>query len=228
MFCFSRQIIKFKSIISRGLLSVSLLAFVNLIGCASFPGHDLPAYTFEDFPPAPRPEQKVCLIIHDDKNCDKECREFNDSINDMFEKSGYFLKYPEHCSPNPNANHHNLIFNFEPDREPGYMAIAVISGFIGGATFGIVPAFERDHLLFKFRLQKNDELLKEYVYREYVDTWIEILMLFKMSDHSSETAVKEVFKRVYMNFLHDFSHDFNKAVFDIEKIESPPGVSASN
>lgn len=218
----------FKSILSRCFLPLSLFAFVSLTGCASFPGHNIPAYTFEDFPPAPSPEQKVCLIVHDEKDCDKECREFNDSINEMFEKSGYFLKAPEHCNPNSNADHYNLILNFEPDREPGYMAIAVVSGFIGGATFGIVPAFERDHLLFKFRLKKNDELVKEYVYREYVDTWIEILMLFKMSGHTPRTATKEVFKHVIMNFLHDFSQDFNKAMFDPEKIKSPPGVSASN
>ncbi len=202
-----RQEVKdYKEALFRLPLSLLVLGFL-FSGCASFPGNELPVYTLTDLPPAASPEKSVCLLSVPDKGCDEECQENFKPIMEMFEKSGYFQKAPEHCTPGSNEKGFSINFTNETDYKFGNIALAVISGFICGATYGIVPAYERTDFTVKAQLKKNDNLLKEYVYREHVDTWIHPLMLIKMRDYSPNATAKEITKRVYMNFLHDYSLD---------------------
>jgi hypothetical protein len=195
---------------------VSLLAVVLcLSGCATFMSHDLPDYTFADLPPAPK-EKKVCLVV-DFKDCDEKCHEWNDPVYEMFERSGYFLMASGHCTPNSDLKDRFYMTTQVKVKHDNW-PVAFISGFICGATFGIIPGYEKDSVTTSIQIKKQGQMIKEYVYREYSESWIHLAMLFKMSDHAPRKAMHELQNRVYMNFLHDFSHDFNNDLFASEAV----------
>jgi hypothetical protein len=178
----------------------------GLSGCASFPGKDLPNYTYDDL--APAPEEKMCTVFPE--NSTGRIREFIDTSIVMFEKSGYFLKAPEHCTPTGDEKHNVMKVDFRNDIKAANLVGALISGFVCGATLTIVPGFARDELVMTIQLKRNDNLVKEYIYREHMDTWIHLFMLFKMADHMPHSAAREIYDRMIMNFLYDYSRDIQQ------------------
>ena len=48
--------------------------------------------------------------------------------------------------------------------------------------------------------------MKEYVYREQMNTWIHLSMLFMLPDHWPRNVIGEIHDRSIMNFLYDYSH----------------------
>ena len=186
-------------------LALSLLVLgLWLSGCATFPGHDLPSYTYVDLPPAPA--DKMCLVSTQTTTLTDEAREIIDTTFAMLEKSGYFLKAPEHCTPD-DEERTDIKWVFRNDTPAVNFAAAFVSGFISGFTFTIVPAFARAEILMTVQFSKNGKLLKEYAYREHADTWMHLSMLFMMSAHSPSTAARDIYNRMTMNFLYDYSRD---------------------
>ena len=176
------------------------------IGCASFAGKDLPNYTYADLPQAPA--EKSCLILSDDLS--KADREKMSAVVEKFEKSGYFLLAPEHCSPSTPAEgsqkKNSLRIDFQNEIKAGNLALAFISGFVSGATLFIMPAYGRDNFVMKVQLT-SDSRNKEYVYREYMDTWLHLSMIFLIPSRAPSTTVKSIYDKMIMNFLYDYSHD---------------------
>ena len=192
------------------LLTLSFLAIsLWLSGCASFSGKDLPLRTYADL--APAPEEKMCLVTQPSSSISGESREVVDTTFAMLEKSGFFLKAPEHCTPDEKEIHNSIKWDFHNDTPAGNKAFAIMSGFICGFTFTLVPGFERDELQLKVQFRKNDQLVKDYVYRERVDTWIHLSMLVMMLNHHPRDTVREIYERMVMNFLYDYSHDVQSA-----------------
>lgn len=175
----------------------------SFVGCASFPGKDLPNYTYADLPQAPA--EKSCLIISDDLK--EEDREQTIAVADKLEKSGYFLKAPEHCTPVEGTQIKNsLRIEFQNEIKAGNMAVAIASGFVSGATFLILPGYARDEYVMKAHL-KTDKSDREYVYREHMDTWFHLSMIFLMPGRTPPTTVRSIYDKMIMNFLYDYSHD---------------------
>lgn len=178
-------------------------------GCASFPGRDLPVYSYADL--ALAPADKLCLVTAATATLSDGDREIIDTTLAMLEKSGYFQRAPGQCAPNREEEQTSIQWDFRNDTRAGNRAVAFISGFISGFTFTIVPGFGRDEFQLTVRLRKNDQVVKEYVYREHIDTWTHFSLLLMMSDHKPRDAVREVYTRMIMNFLHDYSRDVQRA-----------------
>ena len=184
-------------------LSVILIVSCCSIGCASFPGKNLPNYSYSDLPKAPA--EKACLIISDDIK--QTGRENTIEVANKLEKSGYFLKAPEHCTPTEGMQTKNsLRIDFQNEIKAGNMAVAIVGGFVSGATFLILPGYARDEYVMKAQL-KTDKSNKEYVYREHMDTWFHLSMIFLMPGRTPPTTVKSIYDKMIMNFLYDYSHD---------------------
>lgn len=185
----------------NGLLIFVLYIFVS--GCASFVSKDLPTYTYADLPPAVG--EKTCLVIADDLQ--KEVRETTEETIAMLEKSGYFLKSPERCTPQSPGSVNSITFDFKNEHKAVNFVVGFISGFISGSTFTIFPAYGRDDFKLTVQFKMNGELIREYVYRDHINTWIHLSMLFIMSDHKPRDIIRQVYERMIMNFLYDYSRE---------------------
>lgn len=188
---------------------VSMILLLNVSGCATFPGKDTPVYTFANLPPAP--EKKTCIVISD-KYANKyteEDRAEIDEIVSMFEKSGYFLKAPERCTPNDNDKSSEMDVNFERNFKPGPYLVDLINAFISGYTLTIIPSRYREYYVMDVQLKRNDLVVKQYVYRDHTERWVQLFYLFKrpQPDYSKRTAIHDVYSRMIMNFLYDYTHD---------------------
>lgn len=202
-----------RSILIRAQLSRALLAGFCLLvsGCASFPGKEIPDYAYTDL--APAPAEKICLLVPE--AVPEENRQMFEELIAVLEKSGFFSKAPEHCTPNGNTVHYALSVTFKNDLKAGNVAVAFVSGFISGFTLTIIPAYGRDDFVLIAEMKTNGQLLKKYVYKDHINTWIHLTMQFKMSDHRPRAVINEMYHRMLMNFLYDFSRDVQKGLLQI-------------
>ncbi len=152
----------------------------------------------------------MCLVVSE-KGVGRN-REILDKTIAMLEKSGYFLKAPERCTPNKDDRHYDIQVHLKNEVKAGNMAVAVISGFICGATLTVIPAYARDEYVLTVELKRNDQPVKEYVYREHMNSWIHFSMLFMMPNHMPWTGVHVIYERMIMNFLHDYSRDVRQGM----------------
>lgn len=187
---------------------VSLILFLVVNGCATFPGKDIPIYTFADLPLAP--ENKQCLVISD--KCTKETCADIDAIIATFEKSGYFLKAPEHCTPKDDYKSNAMKMDFDWNFRTGPYLVDLVNHFISGFTFTILPARGRDYYVMTVQIKRNDQIVKQYVYRDHIERWIQLFYLFKRPepDYSYQVALHEMYDRMVMNFLYDYARDVQK------------------
>jgi hypothetical protein len=54
---------------------------------------------------------------------------------------------------------------------------------------------------------RHDGFVKDYVYREYIETWFHLSMIFMMDDHMPSTTIRHIYDKMVMNFLYDYSRD---------------------
>ncbi len=188
------------------LLPLALLLFGS--GCATFPGKDIPAYTFADFPPAP--ENKQCLVISD--KCTKGTCPDVDTIISLLEKSGYFLKGPERCIRNSTDKSKAMNVNFDQTFRTGPYLVDLINAFVSGYTLTLIPGRYREYYVMKVQFKHNDQVVKQYEYHDHIESWTQLFYLFKRPDpdYSKNTAVHEMYDRMIMNFLYDYTHDLQK------------------
>ena len=128
----------------------------------------------------------------------------------VLEKSGYFSKAPERCSPSGKPIHYALALDFRNDLKATNLVGAFLSGFISGFTLTIIPGYGRDDFILTAEFKKDNQAIKKYVYKDHMNTWIHLTMLFMMTNHSPRTTINEIYQRMLMNFLYDFSHDMQK------------------
>jgi hypothetical protein len=185
-----------------------LLTCILFTGCASFPGKNLPDRTFVDLAPEPEdPAKKLCLVTPDMSTISEADRELYAVSVAMLEKSGLFLKVPEHGTPSGQPTQKHIKLDFRPEFKAGDIAVAVISGIVSGLTLTIVPAYARDSFVLTVQIRLGEELVKESVYREQMNTWIHLSMLFMLPEHWPRNVIGEIYDRSIMNFLYDYSHD---------------------
>lgn len=186
----------------------TLLLILLGSGCARFPGKDIPVYTFADLPSGP--ENKICLVISE-INANEDSTEI-DRIISILEESGYFLKAPENCTPDEHYISNKLVLSFESEIRFGVLIVDMISHFISGYTLTLLPARGHNYYVMTIQIIQNDQVVKQYIYREHVDRWIQLFYLFKRPepDYSRINVIREVNDRMLMNFLYDYSRDIQK------------------
>ena len=91
--------------------------------------------------------------------------------------------------------------------------IASMSGFISGATFFVIPAYGRDIFIMTVVVKKGDYVLKTYNYKDHIDTWFQLILLFLMPFNFPPSVYDSVMDNMIMNFAHDFSSDLQSGVY---------------
>jgi hypothetical protein len=98
-------------------------------------------------------------------------------------------------------------------RDEGNEALAFLSGFISGFTLTIIPAYAKDNFILTIDVKQNDRVLKTYSYRDHVNTWIQLFLVFLTPTHWPGTVAESIVDNMIMNFVHDFAKDVQSGVF---------------
>jgi hypothetical protein len=183
-------------------LGLLLLFFLIVSGCTSYPGKKLPVRTYADL--VQGSDKRTCVEMFG--NAKAWHPVIMGSSIYLLEKSGYFLKAPEHCTPK-GEEQNSITLNLYEDPQAGDILVSMVGGFIGIASLTVLPGYSREGFMLNVKLKKKGQVVKEYTYREDMITWVHFSLIFKTHDHQRFPAIGEVYERMLMNFLYDYSHD---------------------
>jgi hypothetical protein len=172
------------------------------VGCASFPGKELPKYTYEQIVPhAPKPsiDYDAKFLTFGNANA-QAVKTFQEEVDKVFTKSSFFNKFG--AGIGSEKYHFSMVLKNE-----GNMGLAVVSGFISGFTMTIIPGYARDEYTLTVDVTKEGKLLKQYQYKHYMDTIIQLFMIFLTPTHSPAEVGRKVMDDMLLNFLHDLEKD---------------------
>jgi hypothetical protein len=193
---------KVRALFRYAVISASVSLFAA--GCASFPGKELPAYTYDNVTaPAAKltASYDVKALVFDKEN-ERSAERVQEEIQKVLQASPLFEK----IAPGAGTGEYQCSFLFKNE---GNQALAFVSGFISGFTFTIIPGYARDVFVLTVDVKRGDRLLKTYAYRDHMDSWVQLLLVFLAPSHWPPDISKEVMDNMLMNFLHDFSHDLS-------------------
>ena len=185
----------------KGVLIAIALA-VGGIGCASFPGKELPKYSYEQIkPPSPKPSigYDAKFLTMGRENA-RAVIIFQEEIEKVFGQSKFFQKY------GPGVGLGDYHFSMVLQNE-GNLCLAGISGFISGITLTLIPGYAKDEFVLIVDVKKENHVLKQYQYKHYMDTWIQLFMVFLTATHNPKDVSRQVIDDMLLNFLHDLEKD---------------------
>lgn len=180
-----------------------ILIFFILAGCATFAGKDLPKYSNVNAkftPPVNKP-----TVSYDVKTLD--CGEPRiwpfpkNKIGSFLADSNSFKI--ENDGSGKAEYHFSFVLNEEYDksRSIAKSAISVIS-------LWIIPTYGRSDFTLSVDVTKNGTLIKQYQYKHYIDTYMQILLLPLTPIYFFPgTATKEVMNDMLKAFLNDMQND---------------------
>lgn len=190
---------------------VSLLS----TGCAGFAGKLPPTYTYDQIPrveqkPAISYDAKFVALGRDSAQLTQSLKE---EVRKVFLQSGVFSSLE--AAQGSGAYHVSV--KMETDTNEG---LAFLSGFISGFTFLVIPGYERDEVTLTVDIKRGDDLIKQYVYRDYIDIWIQILLVALMPTHFPNDVARDLMDHMLLKFVHDVSTD--KILTDRGRDADPP------
>ncbi len=183
-------------------LTIGILSCLTLAGCASFPGKQLPIYTYEQIVPRdPKPsiDYDAKFISLGRENA-AAVRIFQEEIEKVFSKSNVFSKFS--AGIGSEKYHLSLVL-----RNEGNVGAAAISGFISGFTFTVIPAYARDEYILIIDVKRGDQLLKQYQYKDHMNSWIQLFLIFLTPTHWPPDVARSVIDNMLLNFLHDVENN---------------------
>ena len=96
---------------------------------------------------------------------------------------------------------YHLSFSFSNTRS-GLKRAALIS--VSALTLTLVPVRLRDPITLEVSFSTNGRLVQSYRYDDWVDTWVQLVMIPVDSEHRRSWAIKRVVGHMLMHFLRDF------------------------
>lgn len=193
-----------KTDLSNGIwcLVLFLVCSLALSGCASFPNPEFPKYSYDQLKPSetkPSMDYDLRYLWSKRENA-QVVTKFQEEINNIFSKSNLFSKY----SPgNANSDYHFSIIMKDESDELSTTICAAVTLF----SLTVIPVKVRDELILTIDVKKDDKVIKQYQYKHYVDTWIQLFLIFMTPTHSPEKVMRGVWDDMLLAFLHDFEQD---------------------
>lgn len=186
----------------RHLLPVLLLVAILISGCASFPGNDLPRYTYEQIPqlePKPSIDYDLRFMSFGSDNT-AAVKILQEEVEKVFNESKIFQTHS--AITDKSKYHFSMVL-----RNEGNAGLAFLSGFMSGMTLTLVPAYARDEYILTVDVKNDGELIKTYKYSNHMDTWLHLAMIFLTSKRYPDKIARDVFDDMIRNFLHDLQKD---------------------
>lgn len=181
---------------------IALFCYIVSAGCASFPGKELPKYTYDQIKPS-GPKVSVdydAKFLSFGRENSYAVRIFQEEIEKVFGQSGVFTK----VSAGIGSEKYHLSLVLE---NRGNLPLAFLSGFISGFTFLVIPAFARDEYILTVDVKQGEQVIKQYKYKHYMDTWMEIFLIFMTPTHFPTKVARDVIDDMLLNLLHDLEQD---------------------
>jgi hypothetical protein len=125
---------------------------------------------------------------------------FQEEVDKVFGTSNTFSKFG--AGIGAERYHISLVL-----RNEGNFGLAFLSGFISGFTFTVLPGYARDEYVLVADVKKGDQVLKQYQYKDYVGTWIQLFLVFLAPTHWPPNVTRDVVDNMLLNFLHDLEAD---------------------
>lgn len=185
-----------------GRFTIVALGLLILVGCASFPGKQLPIHTYDELAPVePRPsiDYDAKFLALGMENA-AGVRVFQEEIEKVFGNSHVFSKFGSGIGA--EKYHLSLML-----RNEGNIGLAMLSGFISGLTFLVIPAYAEDEYVLLVDVKSGDQAIKHYEYRDSMYSWIELFLIVLTPTHWPPTVAKEVIDNMLLNVLHDLQKD---------------------
>lgn len=192
------------------ILLMSLFSALIASGCASFAGRELPIYTNDQLSV---PEKKISASY--------DVKAFGPYGENTIVASKLDKKIQKVLSAGPlfaelksgsgQCDYH-YSFVFRNEGVPA-MPITFLNGFISGFTLTVVPAFARDVFIITVDVKQGDRVLKTYTYKDYMDSWIQLFLVFMTPFNWPPSVSSSIIDNMIMNFAHDFSKDIQSGVY---------------
>jgi hypothetical protein len=181
-------------------------------GCASFAGMELPIYTNEQLA---APEKKISasydvMVFHGTNPGDATIA--SQRIQRVLSASPLFVELK--TGPEQGDYHYSFVLR---DAFMPAAPIVAVNAFISGFTFLVIPAYERHIFIMTVVVKRGDYVLKTYNYRDHIDSWIQLILLFLMPFNFPPMVYDSVMDNMIMNFAHDFSSDLQSGVYRAEQ-----------
>lgn len=178
------------------------LSFAFLISCASFPGKDLSRYTYDQIKTGERKpsiDYEVKFYSMGQENAGA-VGSFQVEIEKVFEESEVFQRF----SAGIGSERYHLKLVLENE---GNVGVAVTTGILCGLTLTLLPAYARDEFILTVDVYEGEKLLKQYQYEHYVNSWIQLFLIFISPFYWPGTVIKEAIDDMLLNFLYDLEND---------------------
>jgi hypothetical protein len=171
-------------------------------GCASFPGRELPSYSYEQIPVPPNKisatyDVKAIMLGKENANSAEAVKK---EIQKILSESPVFAQ----AAAGAGMSDYHFSFVF---RNEGNEALAFISGFISGFTFTVIPGYARDNFILTVEVKQGDRVVKTYTYHDHMNSWIQVLLVVLTPSHWPGDVGKSIVDNMIMNFVHDFAKD---------------------
>jgi hypothetical protein len=121
---------------------------------------------------------------------------------EVVEKGLRMLK-PAFASMESGSDRHPLHLSFQFRNERGALKRAGLVT-LSALTLTLVPVRLRDPIVLEVAFSSQGQLLETYRYDDYVDTWVQLLMIPVDSEHRRGWAVQRVVNHMLMHFLRDY------------------------
>jgi hypothetical protein len=177
-------------------------------GCVSFAGMELPIYTNEQLS---APEKKISAsydVMQFHGTNPRDATAASQRIQRVLSASPLFVE----LKSGPGQGDYHCSFVLRSAVMPSEFIVA-LNGFISGFTFLVIPAYERDIFIMTVVVKKGDYVLKTYNYKDHIDSWIQLILLFLMPFDFPPMIYDSVMDNMIRNFAHDFSSDLQSRVY---------------
>jgi hypothetical protein len=175
------------------------LVIILFSGCASFHGDELPVADYSQIvEPGNKPH-----ITYDatyEFQGKKDVETLLKITRQVFARSEYFATYV--AEEDQGGYHVSLTMV-----NSGDTGKAVLSGFICGLTLFIIPAYAQDEFTLHAEVTKDGRLVKRYLYRDTMSTWVQVLLLFATPFCWPRNVADEVWENMVLSFMIDLSRD---------------------
>ncbi len=195
---------------------VCILAVCILAGCASFPGKQLPTYTYGQLTSLPKKitatyDIKAFSIYGVEDHTSATRLDFK--VQKVLSSSPIFSD----IKPGAGQSDYHYSFIFRNDGMPP-LPVAFLNGVISGLTLCMIPAYARDIFIITVEVKQDDRVLKTYTYQDQMDTWIQLFLVALTPFYFPANISDAVIENIVMNFLYDFTKDIHTGAYLAKQI----------
>jgi hypothetical protein len=192
------------------ILLIILFTALTESGCASFAGRELPIYTLEQLPSSQLKISATYEVKAYGPKGESEiiAARFTYEIQKILTANTVFAELKEGAGPSD----YHVSFVFKDVGMPSEN-VAFLNGFISGLTLTVIPAYARDIFTITIDVKRGDRVIKTYVYKDHMDSWIQLFLVFLTPFNSTENVACTVIDNMIMNFAHDVGSDIQSGVY---------------